>query len=76
MSGYDVEEFNEVDVHDITTYGDIIVTIQYTLGEIWNYDRTHILEFVADCFALKMWHNGSIDVLSHPGIFFQYWKVM
>ena len=27
-----------------------------------------MLYLVVDCFALKMWHTGSIDVLSHPDI--------
>ena len=58
-------------MHEVKAKGIFLLFIKYTLGEIWYYDRFHMLDLVVDCFILKMWHTGSIDFLSHPYIFSQ-----
>ena len=35
-----------------------------------------MMDLVAYCFALKMWHTGSIYVLSHPDIFSHNWEIL
>ena len=76
MSGYCVEESNVIDVHDITEYGGILVPIKDALEDIWHYNRLHVINFVVDCFVLKIWYTGSIDVLSHSGILSQDWEIL
>ena len=35
-----------------------------------------MLNLVTDCFALQIWHTGSIDVLIHPDTFSKNWEVL
>ena len=76
LSGYGVQEDNAVDVHEVTSQGEFIVFVKYVLGYTCYHNRLHMLNLVPDRFALKMWHTGSIDVLSHPGTFSQNWEVL
>ena len=45
------------------------LSIKDSLGYIWYYDMFHTIDLVAEFFALRIWPNGSIHVLSHPEIF-------
>ena len=58
VSEYGVQEANAIGVHEVTAYGDFLLFIQNTLGDNWYYDRLHMLDLVADCFALKFWITG------------------
>ena len=34
------------------------------------------MDHMVNCYALQMWHTGSIDVFSHPDIFLQNWDIL
>ena len=68
---YGVQEANTIDVHEVTSQGESLVFITDLLGGICYHGRLHILYIVVDCFALQIWHTGSIDFLSHTNIFSQ-----
>ena len=73
--GYGVQEANTIDVHEVTSQGYFLVFINDTLGEIWYYDRIHIMNLVVDCFSLQICHTGFIYVLSHTNIFSQNYDI-
>ena len=76
VSGYVFQEANTIGVHEVTSYGEFLVSVKDDLAGIWYYGIFLMLYLVSDCFALKIWHTGSIDVLSHPNIFSQNWEVL
>ena len=47
-----VQESNTIDVHEVTVYSDFLEFIKDALGDIWYYDRFHILNILVGWLAL------------------------
>ena len=68
VPGYGVEEANSIDVHDVTSDGDLLVLIKDGFGKICYLDGLHMLYLAPYCLEFYVRHARPIDVLIHSDI--------
>ena len=68
---YGVEEADSIDVHEVTSDGDLFVLVKDDFGNIFYLDGIHMLDLALDCLAFYVWYARPIDVLSHYDILSQ-----
>ena len=51
VSVYGIQEFNAIDMNEVTVYDYFLVSFRDVIWDIWYYDRFHMLNLVEECFS-------------------------